>query len=38
MADGQKESGKTQLQAALQMNNLKAADREQAKKALGKTN
>ena len=38
MADGQKESGKTQLQAALQMNNLRSADREQAKQALGKTN
>jgi tetratricopeptide (TPR) repeat protein len=38
MADGQKEPGKTQLQAALQMNNLRSADREQAKQALGKTN
>jgi tetratricopeptide (TPR) repeat protein len=38
MADGQKESGKTQLQAALQMNNLRSADREQAKQALARTN
>jgi tetratricopeptide (TPR) repeat protein len=38
MAAGQKEAGKTQLQAALQMNKLRAADKEQAKQALGETN
>jgi Flp pilus assembly protein TadD len=38
MADGQKESGKTQLEAALQKNNLAAADRDEAKEALGRTN
>lgn len=38
IADGRKESGKTQLQAALQMDNLRAADKEQAKQALGDRN
>jgi tetratricopeptide (TPR) repeat protein len=38
MAAGQKEPGKVQLQAALQMNKLGAADKEQAKQALGQTN
>jgi Flp pilus assembly protein TadD len=38
MADGQKEPGKVQLQAALQMNKLAAADTEQAKQALGQAN
>jgi hypothetical protein len=38
MAAGKKESGKTQLQAALQMNKLAAADKEQAQKALGQPN
>jgi tetratricopeptide (TPR) repeat protein len=38
MADGQKEPGKVQLQAALQMNKLAAADKEQAKQALGQAN
>ena len=38
MAAGQKEAGKTQLQAALQMNKLGAADKEQARQALGETN
>jgi Tfp pilus assembly protein PilF len=35
MAAGQKEPGKTQLQAALRMNKLGAADKEQAQQALG---
>jgi len=38
MAAGQKESGKTQLQAALRMNKLGAADKEQAQQALGQPN
>jgi tetratricopeptide (TPR) repeat protein len=38
IAAGQKEAGKTQLRAALQMNKLKAADQEQAKQALGQPN
>jgi tetratricopeptide (TPR) repeat protein len=38
MAAGRKESGKTQLQAALQTNKLTAADKAQAKQALGETN
>ena len=38
MAAGQKESGKTQLQIALQMDKLGTADSEQAKQALGQTN
>jgi tetratricopeptide (TPR) repeat protein len=38
MAAGQKEPGKVQLQAALQMNKLAAADQEQAKQALGHAN
>jgi tetratricopeptide (TPR) repeat protein len=38
MAAGRKESGKTQLQAALQTNKLPAADKAQAKQALGETN
>ena len=38
MAAGQKEPGKVQLQAALQMNKLAAADKEQAKQALGQAN
>jgi tetratricopeptide (TPR) repeat protein len=35
VAAGEKESGKTQLQAALRMNKLGAADKEQAQQALG---
>jgi Tfp pilus assembly protein PilF len=38
IAAGQKETGKTQLRAALQMNKLEAADTEQAKQALGQPN
>ena len=38
MAAGQKEPGKTQLEAALQMNKLGAVDTEQAKQALGQKN
>ena len=38
LAAGQKESAKTQLQAALQLNKLEAADTQQAKQALGQTN
>jgi tetratricopeptide (TPR) repeat protein len=38
LASGQKASGKAQLQAALQLNQLGAADKEQAKQALGETN
>jgi tetratricopeptide (TPR) repeat protein len=38
MAAGQKEPGKAQLQAALQMNKLGAADEEQAKETLRQTN
>jgi len=38
IAAGQKEAGKTQLRAALQLNKLKAADQEQAKQALGQPN
>jgi tetratricopeptide (TPR) repeat protein len=38
MAAGKKESGKTQLQAALQTNKLTAADKAQAEQALGETN
>jgi tetratricopeptide (TPR) repeat protein len=38
MAAGRKESGKTQLQAALETNKLPAADKAQAKQALGETN
>ena len=38
MAAGQKESGKTQLQAALQMNKLRTDEKEQAKQALEQTN
>jgi tetratricopeptide (TPR) repeat protein len=38
MAAGQKEPGKTQLQAALQMNKLQAADKEQAQQALAQPN
>jgi tetratricopeptide (TPR) repeat protein len=37
MAAGQKEPGKVQLEAALQTNKLAAADKEQAKQALGQT-
>jgi len=38
MAAGKKESGKTQLQAALQTNKLTAADKAQAEQALGERN
>jgi tetratricopeptide (TPR) repeat protein len=38
MAAGQKEPGKTQLQTALRMNKLRAADKEQAQQALGQPN
>jgi len=38
LAAGQKETGKTQLQAALQMNKREAADTQQAKQTLGQTN
>jgi tetratricopeptide (TPR) repeat protein len=38
IAAGQREPGSEQLQAALQMNNLRAADRELAKQALRQTN
>jgi tetratricopeptide (TPR) repeat protein len=38
LADGQKEPGKTQLQAALRMNKLGAADKEQAQQALAQPN
>jgi tetratricopeptide (TPR) repeat protein len=35
LAAGQKEPGKTELQAALRMNKLGAVDKEQARQALG---
>jgi tetratricopeptide (TPR) repeat protein len=38
IAAGQKEPGKIQLQAALQMNKLRAAEKEQAQQALGQPN
>jgi tetratricopeptide (TPR) repeat protein len=38
IASGQKATGKAQLQAALQLNKLKAEDKEQAKQALAETN
>ena len=38
MAVGQKEAGKTQLEAALQMNKLGTPEKEQAKQVLGETN
>ena len=38
MAAGQKEPGKTQLQAALQMNKLRTAETEQARQALAQPN
>jgi tetratricopeptide (TPR) repeat protein len=38
LASGQKETGKAQLQAALQLNKLRAEDKEQAKQALAEKN
>jgi tetratricopeptide (TPR) repeat protein len=38
VASGQKDKGKSQLQAALQMNKLDTADKEQAQRALGQPN
>jgi cellulose synthase operon protein C len=38
IAAGQKEPGKAQLEAALQMNKLRAADKQQAQQALGQPN
>jgi tetratricopeptide (TPR) repeat protein len=38
LASGQKEPGKAQLQAALQLNKLKGEDMEHAKQALGEPN
>jgi tetratricopeptide (TPR) repeat protein len=38
LAAGQKEPGKAQLQAALQMNKLGTAEKEQAQQALGQPN
>jgi tetratricopeptide (TPR) repeat protein len=38
LATGQKEPGHAQLQSALHLNKLTAADKEQAKQALGETN